>query len=69
MALETGGKFIQLDLFAQQKELQNKTADDDFKKNVTRSVRGLFARYNELEFTILDLHKKIERLNDVTFRS
>ena len=66
--MSTEGKYVQLDLFAQQKELQNKIADDEFKKNVTKSVRGLFARYNDLEMAFLDMHKQIDRLNEATFR-
>jgi len=57
--MSTEGKYVQLDLFAQQKEL---------KKNVTKSVRGLFARYNDLEMAFLDMHKQIDRLNEATFR-
>lgn len=61
------GKVIQLDMFmtevAQQKQLEN----EELKKVLSKSIRGLFARYNELEYVILEMHKKIERLESQAY--
>jgi hypothetical protein len=52
------GKLVQLDLFRNEKAI----ADEEFKKMTAKSLRGLFARYNEIEYIILEMHKRVEKL-------
>lgn len=58
---------VQLDLFVNEEIQREKLEQAEFKKNVTKSIRGLFARYNEIEYAILEMHKKIERLNESVY--
>lgn len=55
-------KVIQLDMFLNEEAVRKSQADEDFKKIVTKSIRGLFARHNEMEFAFLELHKRIDLL-------
>lgn len=59
-------KIYQIDMFrSEEKELK----EEEFKKRVDKSLRGLFARYNEMEYVILELHKKLERLEEKAYQS
>lgn len=49
-------KVVQLDLFRQH--------DDEFKKRAEKSIRGLFARYNDLEFLVLEMHKRLDKMSE-----
>lgn len=62
-------KTVQLDIFLKEKELQEALQQEQFKKNVSKSIRGLFARYNEIEYIILEMHRKIDRLSEETFKN
>ena len=62
-------KTVQLDLFVKEKELQEVLQQEQFKKNVSKSIRGLFARYNEIEYIVLDMHRKIDRLSEEKFKN
>lgn len=55
---------VQLDMF-RDSVLQNHFQDyEDFKKKSTNSLRGLFARYNEIEYLILELDKQIRVMRE-----
>ena len=58
MTAEHNPKMFQLDAFRSQQEC----ADQEFKKRVDKSIKGLFARYNELEYAFLNMHDTLERL-------
>lgn len=58
------GKLIQLDLFINQEMTQKNLEDEQFKKMTKKSFRGLFARYNEMEYVILEMNKRIDKLCD-----
>lgn len=60
-------KIYQLDLFAKEKELAMQLEHEEFKKMVTKSFRGLFARYNEIEFAMLEMHKRIDNLSECIY--
>ncbi len=62
------GRIVQFDLFANEKILQQNMEEQQFKKNITKSIRGLFARYNEMEIAILDMHKRLDRVSEETFK-
>jgi hypothetical protein len=55
-------KPIQLDLFINEKVQLQALEHEEFKKKTTNSIRGLFARYNEVEYILLELSKKLDRL-------
>lgn len=59
---------VQLDLFINEAAQRELLEERQYKKMMEKSVRGLYARYNELEFTILEMHKRIERLNEHCFK-
>lgn len=59
---------IQLDLFINEREQLAKLEEDQFKKNVAKSIRGLFARYNEVELLVIDLHRRMDRMTDIALK-
>ena len=59
---------VQLDLFINEERQREMLESEDHKKMVTRSLKGLFARYNEMEFVLLQMNKKLDRLNDTVFK-
>lgn len=59
-------KIYQIDMFRND-EIQLK--EEEFKKRTDKSLRGLFARYNEMEYVILEMHKKLEKLEESAYKS
>ncbi len=53
---------IQLDMFRE-------ASEDEFQKSTRKSIKGLFARYNELEFRQLDMQKQLEQIIEKLFDS
>jgi hypothetical protein len=53
-------KKIQLDFFLHEERAQEKIEHEEFKKMVTKSLKGLYARYNELEFQLINLSDEFE---------
>lgn len=62
MAVKADSKVTQLDLFINEDRERERIAQDEFKKMVTRSIKGLYARYNELEAAFLALQDTIEKI-------
>ena len=62
------GKIIQLDMFVAEKTQLIALEQDELKKIVTKSIRGLFARYNELEYTMLEMQNRLDRISQVAFK-
>lgn len=60
-------KPVQLDLFVNEELIKERLLQEEKEKMVARSLRALFYRMNELEETVLDQQKKIERLNENLF--
>jgi hypothetical protein len=58
------GKIVQFDMFKTEKEQAMQLEMEEFKKMVVKSFRGLFARYNEIEFAMLEMHKRIDNLSE-----
>jgi hypothetical protein len=58
------GKIVQLDLYTSEQEKKRVMDNEEFKKMVVKSIRGLFARYNEVEFAVLEMHKRIDQLTE-----
>lgn len=56
-------KEIQLDFFSGDLERRD-WEFQEFKKQATKSLRGLFARYNELESVVLSLQNKLEEMTE-----
>ena len=63
------GKIFQLDLFRSEKENQHELEMKQLKSSTQRGIRALFARSNELEYVVLEMHKKIERLENEVFKN
>jgi len=63
------GKTFQFDLFREEKLERQVAEDQDFKKSTMKCIRGLFRRNNELEFVVLEMHKKIEKMQQEVFRN
>jgi len=63
------GKVIQLDIFRNAEMERQNVEQEEFKKNTVKSIRGLFARYNEMEFMFLEVHKNMQRLNEEVFKN
>jgi hypothetical protein len=57
-------KAIQLDLFVNEELIQERQRQEEKDKMIARSLRALFYRMNELEETVLDQQKKLERINE-----
>lgn len=62
-------KITQLDLFAQEKELQIELEKKEFEKVVTKSIRALFARFNEIEFAVLAMHKRLDNMGEAMIKN
>ena len=58
----------QLDLFINEQRQREVEENEQHKETVKRSLKGLFARYNEMEFVLLHMNKKLDRLNDEVFK-
>lgn len=63
------GKVIQLDLFREEEQQRQVIAHEDFKKSTTKCIKGLFARYNDLEFLVLEMHRKLEKIQEDVYRN
>jgi hypothetical protein len=61
-------KVVQFDLFRNEDVIRASLQEEEFKKNVTKSIRGLFARYNELEDMMLKTLNNIDKLNEIVFK-
>ena len=61
-------KVVQFDLFRNEEVMRQNIQEEEFKKNVTKSIRGLFARYNELEEMMLKTLNNIDKLNEIVFK-
>lgn len=55
-------KMVQLDMFINSENEEKAKEDAKFKDNTIRGIRGLFARYNELEFKMLDISEQLEKI-------
>ncbi len=58
-------KAVQLDFFINEDIVTKRLEEEQFKKIVTKSIRGLFARHNETEFVVLEMHKRIDQLTEM----
>lgn len=58
------GKMVQLDMFVSQSTQQKAIDDEEFKKSTRKSIKGLFARYNEMEYILLEMNKTLDKLCD-----
>lgn len=45
------------------------TMTKEYKDSIERRFRGLYARYNEAEYIILEMHKKIEKLEAQVYKN
>ena len=61
------GKVVQFDMFKSEKEQAMQLEMDEFKKMVVKSFRALFARYNEMEFATLEMHKRLDNLSEAIY--
>lgn len=57
------GKVYQLDAFRSEQDIINK----EFKDITERSIRGLFARHNETEYVVLEMHKQLRKLQEFVY--
>lgn len=53
-------KNVQLDLFINEQNIKEKQGEEEFKRFATKSIKGLFARYNDLETRIMNMSDLIE---------
>ena len=60
-------KVVQLDMFINNQLMAQNLKQAEFEKMCVRSLRSLFARYNEMEMTVMELHKKLDRLSEIQF--
>ncbi|HEY5236134.1 MAG TPA: hypothetical protein VIJ14_08155 [Rhabdochlamydiaceae bacterium] len=59
---------VQLDLFRDALKQQENIELEEFKKSATKCIKGLFARHNEMEFLVFEMHKKIDKLQEEVYR-
>lgn len=59
------GKVVQMDFFAKEKLEYQLLEFEDFKKLTEKSIRGLYARYNEIERIVLEMNANMSNLKDV----
>jgi hypothetical protein len=51
-------------VFVNEELIQERQRQEEKDKMIARSLRALFYRMNELEETVLDQQKKLERINE-----
>ena len=64
MATQERARVIQLDLLRNEEVERERIAKEEFEKMVSRSLRGLYARYNELEACFLQERDKNEKIRE-----
>ncbi len=62
MAVNEKAQVVQLDMFINEQRTREEIEYKEFKKYTERSIRGLFARYNDLEGAVLALHDCVGKL-------
>lgn len=55
------GKIIQMEMFESEKK-------EALKKGVDKAIRGLFARYNDLEFKLIDMDERLDMISEALMR-